>query len=75
MGLRVEGLGCGVVGLRFRVEGYVTDCGVSPSRREEVVHVPVQGSGFMVYRGTSLIRTPPPLGPYNSPMLKYLWRS
>ena len=25
------------------------------------------------YRGTSLIRTPPPVGPYSSPMPRDLW--
>ena len=27
----------------------------------------------LVYRGTSLIRTPPPVGPYSSPMPRDLW--
>ena len=25
------------------------------------------------YKGTSLIRSPPPVGPYSSPMPRYLW--
>jgi len=46
----------------------------------------INGSGFGVrapqlsaawgrnyYRGTSLIRTPPPVGPYSSPMPRDLW--
>ena len=28
----------------------------------------LRGLGFKVDRGTSLIRTPPPLGPYRKPM-------
>ena len=33
----------------------------------------VQGSGYRVYRGTSLIRTPPNVGPYSSPVPRDLW--
>ena len=31
------------------------------------------GTLVLPYRGTSLISTPPPLGPYSSPMLRDLW--
>ena len=45
------------------VQGYLAH-----KRGTPVLHeVPLQ------YRGTSLIRTPPPVGPYSSPMLRDLW--
>ena len=31
--------------------------------------------GVLIYRGTSLIRTPPPIGPYSSPVPRDLWCS
>ena len=33
----------------------------------------VQGLGVRVYRGISHMRTPPPVGPYSSPMPGDLW--
>jgi len=33
----------------------------------------VQRSGYRAYRGTSLIRPPPPAGPYSSRMPRDLW--
>jgi len=36
-------------------------------------HSPWKVHMGLIYRGTSLIRTPPPVGPYSSPMPRDLW--
>ena len=61
MGCGVRGLGVRVRGSRFRVVGEPPR---SSHRREKAA-----------YRGTSLIRNSPPLGPYSRYMPRALWWS
>ena len=67
-GIRIWGLGR----FGFRVHG--AGCTVHGAGCESK-GVGVGILGFRVYRGTSLMRNCPPLGPYSSPMLRAVWWS
>ena len=85
-GFRVQGAGFRVQGSGFRVQGSgrrVQDAGCRVQGAGCMIMVSsvestsaacgVVGLRLNGYRGTSLMRAPPPLGPYGSPVPRNLW--
>ena len=62
VGLKFEGVGCRVKGLRCKVKGKDHDGQAAEEEARVPESLPRPARPQFVYRGTSSIRTPPPLG-------------